>query len=440
MIDYLDFFSIYVMTSLEILMEFWFFTGFLQKKVKPLYSILFAAFGMTVLLVFNLQGIWAFLVFIILLMVAGKLLYRADFVTTALYAVVTVEIMNLCFGLFNSLSYILFPVVFEKSPRFFGFILMGAGNTLALALAVLCYRGVQKCCGCDETAHRKYVFVILMPALLIFLASEYINQTFYGNTLTTEKEGMLSGVKPYQILLMQILGVASLFCILFSYKKLAESFKRNKEAELLELQAHSLQQYVEEAKLRYEKTKSFRHDIKNHITVVKELLENQKTEAALQYVDGMENMTADISFPVSTNHPVLDILLGNKLGIAEENQIEVECSLVVPYPCGISDIDFCIILGNALDNAISACSRISYEKQKYIHVTGKMQGDILLMEIENSYSSRRMICGGTGLVNIRAAVEKYQGAMEIRTEGEKFVLSLLLIIPQQSESISRQTG
>ncbi|MDE5598599.1 MAG: hypothetical protein K2J04_12330, partial [Lachnospiraceae bacterium] len=109
MIDYLDFFCIYVMTSLEILMEFLFFTGFLQKKVKPIYSILFAAFGMTVLVVFNLQGIWAFLVLIILLMAAGKLLFGADFVTTALYAVVTVEIMNLCFGLTNSLSYLLIP-------------------------------------------------------------------------------------------------------------------------------------------------------------------------------------------------------------------------------------------------------------------------------------------------------------------------------------------
>lgn len=439
MIDYLDFFSIYVMTSLEMLMEFWFFTGFLQKKGKLIYSILFAVFGMTVLTAFNLQGFWAFLVFILLLMMAGKLFYRADFVSAALYAVVTVEIMNLCFGLFNSLSYILFPVVFEKSPRFFGFILMGAGNTLALVLAVLCYLGVQKCCGCDETAHRKYVFVILMPALLIFVASEYINETIYGNTLTTE-EGILSGVNPYEMLLMQVLGVASLFCILFSYKKLAESFRLNKEAAVLELQAHSLEQYVEEAKLRYEKTKSFRHDIKNHITVVKELLENQKTEAALQYVEGMENLTADLSFPVSTNHPVLDILLSNKLGIAEENRIEVSCSLIVPYPCGISDIDFCIILGNALDNAVSACNRVGSGKQKYIHVTGKAQGDFLLIEIENSCCGRKMIQRGTGLANIRAAVEKYQGAMEIRTEGEKFVLSLLIIIPQQSGSISRQEG
>ena len=137
---------------------------------------------------------------------------------------------------------------------------------------------------------------------------------------------------------------------------------------------------------------------------------------------------------------MLDILLGNKLGIAEENQIEVQSSLIVPYPCGISDLDFCIILGNALDNAISACSRISNEKQKYIHVTGKVQGDFLLMEIENSYSGRRMIRSGTGLANIKAAVEKYHGAMEIRTEGEKFVLSILVIIPQHSGSTSQHAG
>jgi len=260
----------------------------------------------------------------------------------------------------------------------------------------------------------------------------YINQTIYGNTRTTEKEMMQYDVNPYQMLLMQILGAASLFCILFSYKKLTESFRLDKEAALLELQAHSLQQYVEEAKMRYEKTKSFRHDIKNHIMVVKQLLQNQKTEAALQYVVGMEGLTADISFPVSTNHPVLDILLGNKLGIAEENQIEIKCSLVVPYPCGISDIDLCIILGNALDNAISACSRISNEKQRYIHVSGKVQGDFLFMEIENSYCGKRVIRSKTGLANIRAAVEKYQGAMEIRTKDGKFVLSLFVIIPRNS--------
>lgn len=154
MADYLDFLNIYVMTSLEVLMGFGFFTGFLQKKGKTIYSILFAAFGMTVLVIFNLQGILAFLIFIILLMAAGKLLYRADFASAALYAVVTVEIMALCFGLFNSLSYMLFPIIFENNPKICGFIFEWGGNIFALMLAVLCYRVIQKCCVCDETAGR----------------------------------------------------------------------------------------------------------------------------------------------------------------------------------------------------------------------------------------------------------------------------------------------
>lgn len=438
MARFLDFLNIYVVTGLEMFLGLRYFTGFLQKKGKLLCHILFAAFGMAVLVIFDLQGVWAFLVFILFLIAAGKLFYKADFVTAALCAVVTVEIMSLCFGVFNSLSYLLFPVIFEKSPSFFGFILMGADSILALTLAAFCCRIAQKCCRYDEIKDRKYVLVILTPTLLIFSVSQYINQTIYGNTTMIEQGGMLSGVNPCQMLSIQILGAASLLCVLFSYRKLAEGFRLDKEAALLELQAQSQKQYVEEAKVRYEKTKSFRHDIKNHITVVKELLQNEKTEAALQYVEGMEDLAVDLSFPVSTNHPVLDVLLGNKLGIAEGCGIEVQCSLAVPYPCGIRDTDFCIILGNALDNAVSACSRISDEKQRYIHVAGKVQGDFLFMEIENSYSGGRILHSGTGLANIRAAAEKYQGALEVRTEEEKFVLSILIIIPQHSDSIPRQ--
>ena len=70
---------------------------------------------------------------------------------------------------------------------------------------------------------------------------------------------------------------------------------------------------------------------------------NGNIDAALKYMSDMENLTADMSFPVSTNNPVLDILIGNKLGIAKNNQIVVQCSFIASYPCGIADIDFCII-------------------------------------------------------------------------------------------------
>ena len=45
---------------------------------------------------------------------------------------------------------------------------------------------------------------------------------------------------------------------------------------------------------------------------------------------------------------------------------------------------------------------------------------------------------GTGLSNIKAVAEKYSGAMSIETQGNVFVLQVLLIIPQHPESISQQ--
>lgn len=436
--DGLDFFNVYVMGSIELLTGFYFFTRFLQRKVKVIYYILFAVLGIAVMTVSPFSGIWEFLIYSLLFIAGGFCICRICSLLIILYAVVTIEIMNLCYGITQSLSFMLFPILFVEHPEMAGFIFMIAGNILGLMASVFCYQIIYRCSVYDEAVGGKYTLMILAPALLIFLAGEYISTNIYGDTVTIETDGKLLNANPYQILLIEILGIVSLFCILCAYQKLVKSVQLSREIALLEQEAHSLNQYVEEAKIRYEKTKSFRHDVKNHITIVKELLQNENIEGALQYMGDMGNLTADMAFPVSTNHPVLDILIGNKLGIARSNQIEVQCSLVIPYPCGINDIDFGIIFSNALDNAIAACNRMHDSGQKYIHIAGNMQGDFLLIEIQNSYRGMERFDRGTGLANIKAVAEKYHGAMEIRTEDGKFILSVLLIIPQQPEVISQQ--
>ena len=76
---------------------------------------------------------------------------------------------------------------------------------------------------------------------------------------------------------------------------------------------------------------------------------------------------------------------------------------------------------------------------KYIRVTGRIQGDFLFMEIENSFHGKGLLKKGTGLSNVKAVTEKYHGAMSIKTQGPVFILSVLLIIPQHPENILRQT-
>jgi len=106
--------------------------------------------------------------------------------------------------------------------------------------------------------------------------------------------------------------------------------------------------------------------------------------------------------------------------------IDVSCTLLLPNPCGLRDIDICIILANALDNAIHACK--SVDTEKYIHISGRMQGDFLMIAVENSCSGPDEFQKGIGLSNIETVAEKYQGAMLAEKADGRFSLSVLLNI------------
>ncbi|MCM1171875.1 MAG: GHKL domain-containing protein [Clostridium sp.] len=365
---------------------------------------------------------------------------KANILYALLCSVITIEVMHLCYGIIDSLLFCVLTLNFNINLQSISYLFMGVGSVLSLILSMLCYVFIEKCFKSDGTDGRQYALMILTPTLLIFLVSEYISREIYGKTVTIDNSGkVMLRSNTLQILFIQLLGAASLFCILYAYKKIKESWGLSKQISLLEQNAHLLNQYVEEAKTRFEKTKSFRHDVKNHMTIIRELIQNGRTEAALQYMGDAELLMSDMSFSVNTNNPILDILLANKLGLAASRKIHTQCSLSVPYPSKINDIDFCIVLSNALDNAISACERMEDDAQKFIHISGKVQGSFLMIEISNSYTGKKAVNRGTGIANIEAIAEKYQGAMDIKTDGKVFTLSVLFIIPQHLDGIPQQT-
>ncbi len=439
MVIYMDFFNVYVMGSVQALTGLCFLRGFLQKKIKFYFYLLFVLLWIVMIKIVPSGGITEFLIYGLLLILSGILGCHADWVSAVLYSALTVEIMQLSYGIVNSLLSILYPRMYSFNQKAVGIVFMMSGNVAALLLAVFCFRIVRRYFSCHEAVKKEYVLMILTPILMIFLMGEYIASIIYGTNVTTGGEIYID-TNHYQMFAIQLLGMASLFCIMFAYKKILQNFRLSTELSLLEQEEHSLNKYVEEAKTHYEKTKSFRHDFKNHIIVVKELLQNEKPKEALKYIGDMEGMTEELSFPCSTNYPIVDVLMGNKLGMAKSRGIDVSASLSLPYPCLIRDIDFCIILSNALDNAIHACENIKDSSEKYIRVTGRIQGDFIFIEVENSFQGNRMPEKGTGLSNIKMVTEKYHGAMSIKTEKGTFILSILLIIPQHSESISRQIG
>ncbi|GFH90237.1 hypothetical protein IMSAGC002_01482 [Lachnospiraceae bacterium] len=455
MAEYLDFFNIYILGVMETFFQLYFLAKILKKKMWTPFYFLFAV-GAVITNEFIPSGtIIGFVVFVLLISICGAFACHANFKDSILYATLTTEIMMLCSGIVNSLMSLQYPWL----PAFFheagNIAVMLICETASSLLSVFCYcivyryfsrddlYPVDALCPADapDTAMgMQQMFLIFVPILMIFIMSNYIKAIEYDFQfeILVDKGPAEHLFSHGQMLSMYFLGLASLFCILFSYKKLQQNFRLSTELSLLEQQEHSLNQYVEEAKARYDRTKSFRHDIRNHIAVVKKLLQGGKLEEAVSYIEDMDDMAEKMSFPCSTNNPVVDILVGNKLGIAKSMGIDVDCSLLLPYPCSLRDIDICIVLSNALDNAIRAVKSLGTATEKYICVSGRLQGDFLMMEIENSFRGNGAFKKGTGLSNINAVAEKYGGAMSIKTQENVFVLHVLLIIPQHSESSTQQ--
>ena len=440
MAEYLDFFNIYIMGVVDMSFQFYFLIKILKKKVWPPVYLLP---GVCAVIANNFVPpgtMTGFVMLVFFLTICGLLVCHADFKSSLLYAALTTEIMLLCYGIVKSLIGLLYAWL----PYFFydtaGVAAMLASEAASLLLTGVCYDMVYRYFSDDTASEMQQMFLVFIPVLMIFIMSEYIDMiSFDYQYIFLEEDGSFEYLfSHWQLLAMHLLGLLSLFCILFSYKKLQQNFRLSTEISLLEQEEHSLNRYVEEAKTRYDETKSFRHDIRNHIAVVKNLLQSGKTEEAVSYMEDMDDMAEKLSFPCSTNNPVVDILVGNKLGIAKSMGIDADCSLLLPYPCDIKDIDICIVLSNALDNAIHAVKSLDAGIEKYIRVFGRIQGDFLMIEVENSFHGKDTFKKGTGLSNVKKVAEKYGGAMSIETQENKFVLHVLLILSQHSEGIPQQ--
>ena len=242
--------------------------------------------------------------------------------------------------------------------------------------------------------------------------------------------------KQFSLLVLQMLGLAALVCTLCAYKRVCDGFRLRSSLASLEQETNAQRTYVEQARMRYGQTRAFRHDIKNHLSVLDGLLKSGQAERAREYLQKLEAVSMGLSFPIQTGNPVMDVLLGGKLELARACGAEVDSSLVLPRPCGVSDLDWCVIFANALDNAIQACAGM--EGTTSIRMAGEQQGSFYLLEFENTCIPKASPAMGTGLSNIKTVAEKYGGAMTFETSGALFRLHVLLDISVRPDGISGQ--
>lgn len=429
--DLIPFLFLFAVTPATVFYFFCLYDSFPYKwPVGALYALL-TSFLYIAEFSFHVTGFLCLFLRILLLFLL-RCLFPCDKKTRALcVAALVISVSSICHGL----SYLFFFwMMTHIAPRVTPLILSidGAQALAEELLTILFLRLIWKYFRQGITEKSQLPFLSLaIPVFYIALVERMIQDSIYGDTIVWDSDlGIVSPVVNHtEILILHFFACACLFFTLVAWQHIQKAYHNEQAIQLLNQQTRAQEIYIEETRLRYKQTRAFRHDIQNHLSVVETLLNMGQISQARQYLCRLGQISSSLSAPVQTGNAAVDALLGTKLSLARQEEITVHCRLKIPSNAQISDIDWCILLANAVDNATKAARQLPPSRRDLL-ICGRQKGNFFLLSVENSCSPLidKPPKEGIGLSNIRAVAEKYQGKVKIEAGEGRFKLRLLFVL------------
>lgn len=192
----------------------------------------------------------------------------------------------------------------------------------------------------------------------------------------------------------------------------------------------------------YRQTRRIIHDVKNHYFYIQEQINNHHYDQLLDYTSAAIQDMEDHYAKYNTGNLVIDSFLTSYDNLAVKNNISFYTRLNLDFNrIPVGDYDLCTILGNILDNCITAC-RICNNGDKYISISIETtDDDRFVIHCENrapeeeTTRSRRSINHGFGMNNIQHAVEKYHGYYVFKHSGDIFYTDIMVPIIDESKRL-----
>ena len=175
-----------------------------------------------------------------------------------------------------------------------------------------------------------------------------------------------------------------------------------------------------------------KHDFKNVILLIKELIRdeqyNKATEMLDKYSEGYKNNNLT---EIVSNNIVLNYLLNRKINQCHDSGIDMAC-YILGNIAGVDDMDLYILLENLCDNAIEAagqCEKPSIKLQiaednasMYIDIGNTTSDNILKNNPHMNTTKKDKNMHGFGIMNIRDIIDKYNGTINYEQQGDNYLM------------------
>lgn len=270
------------------------------------------------------------------------------------------------------------------------------------------------------TSKRNWLYQFIVPILSIIFA--FTVSAIQGQVFGPDYLSVIS------LLSLIVLSFSSLYFTLHLSQQQHAYYQDKLDKEQLQFQLRETQQSQEE----YQRLQSLRHDLKNkHLTLLALLEENP--DEAREYLHSLTDSISGKQTFYSKN-PTINFLLNQKLHNVED-EIELEIDCFVPQELSIQPDILAVILGNCLDNSISACLRITDKSERILALNILYFQQNLFISINNTFNEQEQETrktrqrDGWGLRNVDALVQEYQGTIKRFKENGHYRTEILLPSP-----------
>ena len=270
------------------------------------------------------------------------------------------------------------------------------------------------------TSKRNWLYLFIVPILSIIFA--FTVSAIQGQVFGPDYLSVIS------LLSLIVLSFSSLYFTLHLSQQQHAYYQNKLDKEQLQFQLRETQQSQEE----YQRLQSLRHDLKNkHLTLLALLEENP--DEAREYLHSLTDSISGKQTFYSKN-PTINFLLNQKLHDVED-EIELEIDCFVPQELSIQPDILAVILGNCLDNSISACLRLTDKSERTLVLNIRYFQQNLFISINNTFNEQEQETrktrqrDGWGLRNVDALVQEYQGTVNRFKENGRYRTEILLPSP-----------
>ena len=233
-----------------------------------------------------------------------------------------------------------------------------------------------------------------------------------------------------------ILIIAVYVLILRFFRQTREQLILQNEQNILEMQVSALQERYKTIQESEEKTIIYRHDLRHHLQLINGYLADNNLSEIKKYITEIEKNIDDTVIIKYCDNNAVNLILSPYINRAKNENIMIESEVYIPKNCEVSDMDLCIILANATENAINASMNIKDIKDRKINISCKSKNDKLFIQITNNFIGEVAFAAdmpisaeekhGFGTKSIAATVQKYSGLYSFTAEEGVFKMRVIL--------------